>query len=132
MTFELWILAGAILWGIVHISLDSFTYKAQVGNAYTVTAQDDNIPRSKMSGRMRRANQNYTENFVLFAAAILIVQISGQNSIYSHSGAALWMAMRILYLPAYALGIPWTRTIIWQLSMIGLLMVLFSLLGVPT
>jgi|GEM_PF-3169854 len=41
----------------------------------------------------------------------------------------MWRApkMRVLYLPAYALGIPWTRTVIWQISMIGLLLVLSSL-----
>ncbi len=127
MTTELWTLAAAVLWGLVHISADSFAFKAQVGNAYTVTAQDDDVARTKLAGRMRRASRNYTENLVLFIAAVTLVHLSGRSSAYSVWGASLWLAMRVLYLPAYALGVPWTRTVIWQVSMVGLLLVLSSL-----
>jgi uncharacterized MAPEG superfamily protein len=39
-------------------------------------------------------------------------------------GAILWLAMRILYLPIYALGIPKIRTIIFIASVLGILMIL--------
>lgn len=38
MTYELWILLAAGLWGLVHLSAASFAFKSQVGNAYTVVS----------------------------------------------------------------------------------------------
>lgn len=127
MYFELYLLVVAIFIGITHLSLDSFAYKAQVGNAYTLTGQDDNIARTQLAGRMRRANRNYTENFALFAVALILVHVTDAKGDFSYFGASLWVAMRLLYIPAYIWVFPWVRTIIWQVSMVGLLLIVWQL-----
>ena len=40
MRTELWTLIGAIVLGLIHVSAASMTFKAEVGNAYTVGARD--------------------------------------------------------------------------------------------
>ena len=55
MTFELWSLLAATFWGLVHLSCASFSFKAQVGNAYSVGARDENIQPAGMAGRLQRA-----------------------------------------------------------------------------
>lgn len=127
MYFELYLLVVAVFIGIAHLSLDSFAYKAQVGNAYTLTGQDDNIARTHLAGRMRRANRNYTENFALFAVAIILVHLTQSQGEFSYWGGGLWVAMRLVYIPAYIWVFPWVRTIIWQISMVGLLLIVWQL-----
>lgn len=127
MYFELYCLVVAIFIGITHLSLDSFAYKAQVGNAYTLTGQDDNIARTHLAGRMRRANRNFTENFALFTAAIILVHVTNAQGDFSYWGAAIWVLMRLLYVPAYIWVFPWVRTIIWQVSMVALLLIIWQL-----
>lgn len=42
-------------------------------------------------------------------------------------GAALYVGGRALYAPLYASGIPTVRTLVWLVSMVGLVMVLVAL-----
>jgi uncharacterized MAPEG superfamily protein len=67
MTFELWILLTAALLGLIHVTAASFTFKAQVGNRYTVGARDENLQPMGVAGRLCRAQQNFLETFVIFA-----------------------------------------------------------------
>lgn len=120
MTADLWALFAAIVLGIVHVSADSFSFKAQVGNAYTVGPRDRAIERVGIAGRLHRAARNYTENFVLFVAMLFVLREAGQLERLGTIAAYAWVAGRGLYLAAYASGVPWVRTICWQIAMVGL------------
>ena len=127
MNEELWTLFAAVVLGIVHVSVDSFTLKAQAGNKYTLGPRDEKVERQGVAGRVHRAARNYTENLALFTAVVFLLHATGESSSLSHYGAYAWIGARALYLIAYASGIPWTRTVCWQISMIGLIMMLVDL-----
>jgi uncharacterized MAPEG superfamily protein len=63
------------------------------------------------AGRAQRAHRNMLENLVLFAALVLIA--------------------RLVYAVVYIAGIPWLRTAVWTVSVIGLLLI-FSQLALPS
>jgi len=44
-------------------------------------------------------------------------------------GAQLYFWARLVYIPVYASGIPFARTAVWTVSIIGLVMVLGALAG---
>ena len=44
-------------------------------------------------------------------------------------GGWLWLAMRVIYVPVYLMGIKGLRTVIFLASVVGLVMVLWPLLG---
>lgn len=123
MTAELWILLAAALLGLVHVTAASFTFKSQVGNAYTVGARDEDIRPQGLAGRLYRAQTNFLETFPLFAAVVLVVHLSGTGGWLSLYGSILYLAARILYLPLYAAGIPWLRSFAWDAAALGLVMV---------
>lgn len=127
MTEDLWVLFAAVCLGLVHVSVDSFSFKAQVGNAYTVGARDEPVEREKVAGRLHRAARNYTENLVLFAAVVLMLHLTGHSRPLSQWGAYAWIAGRVAYLFAYWSGVPWVRTVCWQIAMIGLVMMMVAL-----
>jgi len=127
MTFVSWCLLGAVALGIVHVSADSFSFKAQVGNDYTLGPRDEPKEREGMAGRLHRAARNYTENLALFVAAVVLVQSAGVTHVLVDWGAGLWLGGRVAYLPGYASGIKWVRTVFWQVAMIGVVLMVVSL-----
>lgn len=123
MTLELWILLGAALLGLVHMTAASFTFKAQVGNRYSVGPRDEGLQPVGMAGRMHRAQQNFLETFAIFAVCVVLVHLVDAGGALSYWGSILYLVGRILFLPLYALGIPWLRTFSWSAATLGLVLV---------
>ncbi len=65
MSIESWSLFGAMVLGLVHVTAASFAFKAQVGNAYTVGARDEELKPKGVAARLDRAQRNCLETFDL-------------------------------------------------------------------
>ena len=67
-----------------------------------------------MSSRSRvdRASRNYLETFAFFAAAVLVVVVGQRTNAQTALGAQLYVWARVIYLPVYAIGIPYLRTLV--------------------
>ena len=123
MIFEYWMLFGAAAMGLVHIAAASFTFMAQVGNAYHVGPRDEDIQPTGMAGRMDRALRNYVETFPIFVACVFLVDAADTVGALSYWGSAVYLVGRVLYLPLYAIGIPWLRSFSWNAATLGLAVV---------
>ena len=78
--------------------------------------------------RARRAHANLVENLVPFAALVLTAHAAGKANATTALGAELFFWARLLYLPAYIIGlVPW-RTLIFAVATIGEFMILLQLL----
>ncbi len=128
MSIELWSLFAAMVLGLVHLTAASFTFKAQVGNRYTVGARDEDLRPTGVAGRLDRAQRNFLETFAIFAAAVLLLSHLGQEDRISLIGSVLYVAGRVLFLPLYAFGAPWLRTFSWNFATLGLVMVMAALI----
>lgn len=124
MSVEFWCLFAAMVLGLVHLTAASFTFKAQVGNRYTVGARDEDLRPTGLAGRMDRAQRNFLETFPIFVAAILTVEHLGMTGDLSRWGALMYVGGRILFLPLYAIGVPWLRTFSWNAATLGLALVM--------
>lgn len=127
MTVEIAMLFWAAVLGLVQVGAQSFAYTAQEGNAYTVSARDEHRPASGLAGRMERALRNFLETFPIFAAVILAVYATERSNQWSEIGAQVYFWGRLAYLPAYAVGLPWIRTFIWQIATIGIVLCMVPL-----
>lgn len=129
MSIETWTLFGAMVLGLVHLTAASFTFKAQVGNAYTVGARDEDLRPQGVAARLDRAQRNFLETFAIFAAAVLmLVALDREGGWLSQVGAALYLGGRVLFLPLYAAGTPWLRTFSWNIATLGLAMVMAAVI----
>ena len=81
-------------------------------------------PQGVRYPRATRALHNYIENFVPFVAADLGLIATGHTGGW---GATIWILMRILYLPFYLFNVSPGRTIVWVLSLVGLIMMIWRL-----
>lgn len=125
MTPELMTLAWGCILGIVHIFLAVRFKTRQYGTKWNVGARDEALPPPQpIVGRLARAQANFFETFPIFAAAALIVSLAGVGDRWTAIGAWLWLGARIVYLPLYAFGVPVVRTLVFLVSVVGILMVL--------
>lgn len=125
MSVESWCLFGVMVLGLIHVAAASFSYKVQVGNAYTVGPRDDDLPPRGLAGRLSRAQRNFLETFAVFVAAVILLEFRGlAGNWLSELGAATYLVGRILYLPLYASGLAWWRSFAWKAATLGLVMVM--------
>ena len=126
---EMGYLALSAILLLVHLSVQSFTFKAQVGNRYTVGARDEGLMASGLAGRAERAFRNFLETFSAFAALAIAIEVTGKNDAWSAFGAALYFWTRVAFLPAYLAGLVWVRTLIWNVSAVGIVILIWRLLA---
>jgi len=127
MTVELWMLFWAVVLTFVQV-LVAVTGASSVlspaklaGNREDITAMDGWV------GRAQRAHRNMLENLPLFAALVLIVHVAGASTETSALGAEIFVFARLAYAVVYIIGIPWVRTALWFVSVIGMVMVALPL-----
>lgn len=125
MTTELSVLAWGCVLALLHVLLAAHVRTRQYGAKWNMGARDGELPPPQpIVGRLARAQANFYETFPLYAAAALIVSIGHLNNRTTAIGAIIWILARAVYLPLYALGVPYVRTLAWAVSLIGILLVL--------
>ena len=80
-------------------------------------------------GRATRALANYVENFTPFIALALALIVTQRAGGAGALGATIWVLARIAYIPLYLFGVIYVRTAAWTISIIGLVMMLWRLIG---
>ncbi len=125
MTTELSVLAWGCVLALLHIFLAAHLKTHQYGLKWNMGTRDGELPPPQPAvARLMRAQANFFETFPLFAAAAIIVSVAHMNNRVTAIGALVWIVARAIYLPLYALGIPYVRTIVWIASLIGIVMVI--------
>jgi uncharacterized MAPEG superfamily protein len=120
MTPELTVLALAGLLQGVQYVLMAVPANLELGIAKTLSPRDpDRLGKplidqvSPRTGRLIRALNNHFEALILFTLAVTVVTLSNQSTGFTAACAWVYLAARILYIPAYAMGlVPW-RSLIW-------------------
>lgn len=128
MSLEIQMLAWSIALGLVHVLLGALLMTMQRGLKWNASARDGEAkPLTGVAARLDRASRNFLETFPFFAAAVLAVVVSDRMSGDTALGAQVYFWARLAYLPIYAAGIPYLRTLVWVVSLWGLLQVLWAL-----
>ncbi|HVK50377.1 MAG TPA: MAPEG family protein [Pseudoxanthomonas sp.] len=130
MPLELKMLAWAVVLGLLQLILAATFSTAQRGARWNASARDGEVrPLQGVAARLDRAWRNFMETFPFFAALALAVVVSERANADTALGAQLYLWSRVVYVPIYAAGIPYLRTLVWVVSMVGLLQMLWGLLG---
>jgi len=128
MTTELTLLAWTLVLAVVQIFAFDIARTGH-GVKWNTGARDAAMPLlSPVAERLRRAQDNLYETLPLFIAAVLILHVAGISGALTVLGCQLYLFGRIAYLPLYAAGVPWLRSIVWLASFAGLAMLLFAAL----
>ena len=128
MTPELTVLALAAILQAMQIMLAGGSMNRDAGLAWNASPRDTPREFSALTGRLRRAVANHFEALALFTIAVVVVTLSGSASGLTAVCAWLYLAARILYVPAYAFGwSPW-RSLIFAVGAAATLVMLLAAL----
>jgi uncharacterized MAPEG superfamily protein len=75
------------------------------------------------AGRARRAHVNMLESLVLFAALVLVAVAAQRTNSVTAIGAQLFFWARLVYAGVYLAGVPWLRTAVWSVAVVGLVLI---------
>ena len=130
MTYELKVLVWVLILTLVQILLTATLRTRETGLAYNASPRDIPAPApvGVVTGRMMRAQRNLLETLPVFIAAIITIQFAQIQSSEIHYGTLIYFWARILYVPLYAFGVSYVRSIVWAASLVGIVMLLHSLL----
>ena len=128
MPMEIQWLGWSILLGVAQLFIAATLMTRQRGLKWNASARDaDPPPLTGVAGRADRALRNFLETFPFFAAAVLAVVATGSGDDVTALGAAVYFWARVVYVPLYLAGIPYLRSLVWAVSLLGMLMVLSGL-----
>ena len=127
---ETTMLLWSTLLGLVQLFVATSMAAKDQGLAYNLSPRDlPPPPVSTMTGRLQRAYKNFAEIFPLFVAAVVFVTLAGRQDATSALGAQLYFGARLVYVPVYASGVIVLRTIVWAVSIFGLVQILAAGFG---
>lgn len=128
MTPELQYLVYGVILLIVHVLGQATFSDLSKGLGWALGPQDEAREQNIVAARIQRALRNYLETFPAFVALALALTVTQTGNATSALGAAVWFWARIVYIPAYASGVPLVRSIAWFASLGGLVMMILPLL----
>ena len=127
MKAELTLLTCAVVLTFAQMLVAVLGAMLQVGLP-ALAANRDGLPEIKgWAGRAARAHRNMLENLVLFAALVLVAVAAGKTNDMTLTGAQLFFWARLVYALVYIAGVPWLRTGVWAVSLVGLAMIFLQL-----
>ena len=130
---EFTMLALAVVLGLLQLLIAARAGNSQRGLAWNVGARDKEPPPvGAVAGRLDRAFRNFMETFPFFAVAVLATHAMDRFGWMTLVGTQVYLVARIVYLPLYAAGVPVFRTVVWLISIIGLLLTLAALFVEPS
>ena len=124
---ELKLLVAAVIVGLAQIAwAGAASFGGERNLVWLIGPRDDAKPVGVAAARLNRALTNFLETFPLFAAALLACGLAGKFGPLSHWGAILYVVGRAIYVPLYAAGLAVVRTVVWSLSLAGIVMVIVA------
>ena len=118
----------SVMLGIVQILAASHAASLQRGYRWSASPRDETMPPLQgVAGRLNRALRNFVETFPLFAAVVLAAQVSDTHNALTEWGARLYFWARVAYVPLYAAGVPLLRSLVWNVAIIGIVLIIVAL-----
>lgn len=127
-TTELTVLGWSVVLLLVQVVLQA-SAALDLGPRYLFGPRDEKRESKVIAaGRLNRALKNFLETYPAFIALALGLIVAGKAGGIGATGAWVWLVARVVYVALYAAGIPVIRTIVWFLSIVGLVMMLVRLM----
>ena len=125
LTDELSILALYGLFVALTLMLQATGASLQLDMGYLLSSRDESRTVTGMAARTGRALDNSITALVLFAPAILILSHKDAFGGGTLLAAQVFLAARVIYLPAYVFGIRGLRTLVWLVGFFATVILYF-------
>lgn len=127
MTPEITLLVWAIALAFAQMLVAATGAFQQVGLPTLIGNRDGFPTLAGWAGRADRAHRNMLQSLVLFAGLVLAAHSAGIGNDMTLLGAQLFFWARLAYAGVYVIGLPWIRTGVWAVSVVGLVLIFLQL-----
>lgn len=127
MPIELQLLVWAAILTLIQMLVAVAGAQSQVSLPVLAGNREGMPPLTGWALRAQRAHVNMLESLVIFAVFVLVAQATNRLDETTALGAQIFFWGRVAYALVYLAGVPWVRTLVWAVSMVGLLMILSQL-----
>ncbi|HYA46681.1 MAG TPA: MAPEG family protein [Burkholderiales bacterium] len=124
---ELMLLVWAVALMFVQMLVAATGTYLQVGLTKMAGNRDDMPKMAGWAGRAERAHLNMLENIALFAPLVLVAVLAGKTNAMTLLGAQIFVWARVAYAVIYLAGVIWLRTLVWAVSVVGLVIIFAQL-----
>ena len=121
MTTELTLLLWSTGLYALYIGVQSTLYRIQHGVEFAATGRDDEPKPNAVNQRAEKALRNLQETYPVFLA-LAVVAAFGRGDDLSLWGSVIYLVARVIYLPLYVLGVKYVRSLVWTISVVGLIL----------
>jgi uncharacterized MAPEG superfamily protein len=129
MTTDLWmLLAAAGLYWLLIMTPATAKILAN-GLPWAAGNRDEARPNAAWVDRADRCVANFTENLPIFAILVLVAHVSETADAISAAGAMTFVVGRVAHAASYLAGIPWLRTGLWGVSIVGMGMIAWAIVA---
>lgn len=127
-TPELTMLSLTLVLAFVHIFLPAAGRTIANGVAWNAGPRDGVPQRAGViTERLERAQANLWETLPLFIGAVLIAHAADKTGALTFWGTQAYFWGRLVYIPLYAVGVPFLRSVVWMIAAGGLVAVFAAL-----
>ena len=126
-TTPLTYLAWTLVLAFVQIMLAAGAKRQQDGLQWAAGNRDTPKQYTGAAARLARAQANLFETLPLMVGGILAAYVGGHATSLVYWGAALYFWARLIYVPCYAFGFGPVRSLVWGVSIVGLVLVLIAI-----
>ena len=127
MTTDLQMLVWSAALALVQMLIAVLAAQRQVGLPMLAGNREGMPPLTGLASRAQRAHLNMLETLVVFAIVVLVANLTHRADATTALGATLFFGGRVGYALVYLAGIPWLRTLVWAVSLAGILLVVSRL-----
>jgi uncharacterized MAPEG superfamily protein len=121
MTTEMTALAFMLVLALVYILVPTHFRNKETGLEWNMGPRDEpGPPMGQLTGRLTRARDNLFETLPIYIGAVLLNEVSNNNTLLTALGAWLYPLARAAYLPLYAWGVPGPRTAAWAIGLMAI------------
>jgi uncharacterized MAPEG superfamily protein len=130
MSLELTYLTWSVVIVLGYLVVQVLEQIARNGLVVALTYQTDKEkPIGVLMQRFNASFSNFLVSYPAFISLVVIIALTNSSSDLTTLGAAIWFWARIAHIPAHVSGLPVIRTLVWAISIAGLVMMLYSLLS---
>lgn len=129
MNVELLMLTYSAILAFVLVLIPATGRVMQYGLVAAMGNRDTPMPLSAWAERAERTYRNTYESLPVFTILVLVIHALVLEDPLTALGAQLFFWGRVAYAVVYIAGIWWIRTALWLVSVVGMGMLAYTLLG---